>query len=768
MNNYYNDIEIYKGNKIEDEKNYYRKYEYTGKSSYFNIIIKENLITNCNDDSCSLCFNNYTCITCRYNYTFNNNNKICFPKPLIPTTIPNSTECTVYDIVEGKCTAELSSEEIDIIYNLLQKKISNEENILIQTNNANFQLSTLEDQKNNNNLNISSIDLGECEQRLKNKEGLSENDYLIVLKLDIKNDDLSSIYVQYEVYNPINLKKLSLDICEDIPISISIPVNLDESTKSIYDSLYKSGYNLFDLNDSFYNDICSTYTTENGTDLILSERKNLIYDNNNNISLCQDSCTFQFFNLTTNRAKCDCSAQKEEIITNISKIKFDKEELINSFFITLKNSNFLVLKCFKLVFSKKGQMNNIGSYIMSVITFIFIIFMFIYIINDNKKIQYYIEMILKEKLNCSSVFKININKSVKKLKKRKKINKNNKNKKIKNNKKENKSPNINNGIKSSENGNIVINFPPKKNINLSCNNNIIVKKKDISMIPSSKELTKSRSIINLLDLKNKDKKIKFKKNKILLKKNINLQSNKLNTFNKIENNKITKLNDEEMNSLEYEIAIRIDKRTYFQYYISLLKKKHLILFAFYPTNDYNLLAIKLSLLLLSFSLFFTINGFFFSDKTMNKINEDKGAYNFIFQIPQILYSTIVTGFINLLLKRLSLTEKQILKIKIVKDYSIAKNQSKKISIYLKIKLIIFFTLSFILMIFFWYFISCFCAVYKNTQLILIEDTLISFSLSMLYPFGLNLLPGLLRIPALRAPKKDKKCLYRVSGLVALI
>ena len=39
---------------------------------------------------------------------------------------------------------------------------------------------------------------------------------------------------------------------------------------------------------------------------------------------------------------------------------------------------------------------------------------------------------------------------------------------------------------------------------------------------------------------------------------------------------------------------------------------------------------------------------------------------------------------------------------------------------------------------------------------------------MLYPFGLNLLPGFLRIPALKAQKKDKKLLYKLSTLVALI
>lgn len=71
------------------------------------------------------------------------------------------------------------------------------------------------------------------------------------------------------------------------------------------------------------------------------------------------------------------------------------------------------------------------------------------------------------------------------------------------------------------------------------------------------------------------------------------------------------------------------------------------------------------------------------------------------------------------------------------------------------------------MLFFWYFISGFCAVYKNTQLILIENTLISFLISMISPFGTNLLPGFFRIPALRAKKKNKSCLYKISGFLAL-
>jgi hypothetical protein len=67
------------------------------------------------------------------------------------------------------------------------------------------------------------------------------------------------------------------------------------------------------------------------------------------------------------------------------------------------------------------------------------------------------------------------------------------------------------------------------------------------------------------------------------------------------------LNDQELNTLDYEVAIVIDNRTYFQYYFSLIKKKHLILFTFLPQEDYNLMPMKILLFIVSFSLYFTSN-----------------------------------------------------------------------------------------------------------------------------------------------------------------
>ena len=61
----------------------------------------------------------------------------------------------------------------------------------------------------------------------------------------------------------------------------------------------------------------------------------------------------------------------------------------------------------------------------------------------------------------------------------------------------------------------------------------------------------------------------------------------------------------------------------------------------------------------------------------------------------------------------------------------------------------------------------FDAVYRNTQFLLIKDTLISFGLSLVLPFIIYLIPGLLRIPALTDPEKSKKCLYDLSKILSM-
>ena len=264
---------------------------------------------------------------------------------------------------------------------------------------------------------------------------------------------------------------------------------------------------------------------------------------------------------------------------------------------------------------------------------------------------------------------------------------------------------------------------------------------------------RKKSKINIMITNNDNTNTKLEKSSI-----IGIIKNK-----KVNNNRKKNLlnyNDYELNNLSYKEALIVDKRTYYQYYLSLLKIKHILIFTFYTNNDYNSKLIKIILFLFSFSLYFTVNSLFFNNKTLHQIYIDQGKYNFIYQIPIILYSTIIISFIDIIIKYFSLTEKNVIEIK--KEKYIGKEKKKdKIFKYLIIKLVIFFILIFVFLILFWYYLTCFCAIYANTQIHLIKDIAISFGLSLLYPFILYLLPGIFRIPSL---KKKKECLFKISQL----
>ena len=230
------------------------------------------------------------------------------------------------------------------------------------------------------------------------------------------------------------------------------------------------------------------------------------------------------------------------------------------------------------------------------------------------------------------------------------------------------------------------------------------------------------------------------------------------------NKKINLYSDNEINNMNYKDAINKDKRSFLQYYISLLRTKHILIFSFYTKNDYNSRLIKIILFIFSCALLYSVNSLFFQDSTMHKIYEDQGMFNLNYQLPQIIYSTLISSIILLLVKHLALTEKQIIQIKATKN----SGSIKKLLLCVKIKLIIFFPLTFLFLVLFWYYLSCFGAVYKSTQIHLLKDTLASFGISLIIPFGIYLLPGLFRIPSLSKRKNKRECLYNFSKILQLL
>ena len=682
----------------------------------------------------------------------------------------NENECTDEQIISNYCSdKEINENQIELILDYLEKTYVNinltDKDVIVKTKNVLFEVCSHETQKNNNNPDISSVDLGECENKLKSYYKIDED--LIILKTDIKSSDLSKTFVQYQVYNPYDLTPLKLDICKEEKIIISAPVKLDESVSTLYDSLKESGYNLFNESDKFYTDICSSYTSEYGTDMILEDRKDEILLKKANVSLCQENCKLLNYSSSTNKAQCECSPQIEKIDSGsiYSDNRFTLENLISNFETTLKSANFRILACYKLAFDFHNFFLNIGRIIMTIIIILHFVTLIVLCFYDFKNVDRFLIRIITFKNNYFSPKKkrtISLRKSrTKKEKKR----------------------NIFNIIKS---------VPPKKK-NVTLSNKMTVPDLSIKgLLSGSGDLLKekrhkkkkkdSKVNINIIPINNFNykkrqigTKIKKKKSskKLELKKTIN---DKVKGNNRNENKDffLQYLNDQELNTLEYESAIQIDKRKYIQYYWSLLKKKNILLFTFFPSNDYNLMTIKICLLLTSFSLYMTINGFFFTKIILHDILISKGVRPIVDQVPQIIYSSAISSIVNMILRNLSLIEQTLIDIKKNSNMNFNKNKriteqyKKEIFGTIKCRFFAFFSISYILLFFFWYFISCFCAVYINTQIMLIKYTCISYFLSMLYTFCLCLIPGIFRISALRAPNKDKKAFYRLSNLIALV
>ena len=104
---------------------------------------------------------------------------------------------------------------------------------------------------------------------------------LYILKIDVKWEGLKIPKIAYEVYYPLfgdNLIKLNLTVCKDSKIEISIPVVLTDDIDQINPA------------SEYYNNKCYTYTSEDGTDISLSDRKNNFV--NNNLTICEEDFNF--------------------------------------------------------------------------------------------------------------------------------------------------------------------------------------------------------------------------------------------------------------------------------------------------------------------------------------------------------------------------------------------------------------------------------------------------------------------------------------------
>ena len=610
----------------------------------------------------------------------------------------SENECNIYNFFEKNCVIDFKSDE--------EKKLFMTEFIAMIHNNTLPEILEYIDgnnkQKNiigeNTIYNIFKLNKQEINEnftyiRFQDSINIILGDSLFVFKIENKVPPCKIPFVDYILFT----RDASDDFENNLyyynnymqKLYYYIPVNIN------VDELY-----LYNKSDNYYKEECKVFKSKNGTDIPLYSRKKFF--NTRFLSPCENNCQFEgyvtFYD--TPSFKCECNIKEDLVsITELNYMALTNESsLLYQFDIEPKLTNFDVIKCYYLIASVDYITKNPGFYLLSLILLFLFIIIFIFIFKGYNSLSQRIDEAIKMKfhpeLDVSNknliVLKIKIkHKNSSRIKK-------NKNKRS----------------KSTKNMNRDMNKPKTINIrgnSVASNNNMMSNKNS----DPKNQLTKVDSLGQL---------------------------NKEN-----DGNAYTFENDYELNNISFQQAIKIDNREFCDLYRSLIKNKQLIMFSFFDFNSYNSPIIKKTIFFLSFIYHYGFNAFFFTDEILDTIFEEEGKYNPLVLVPLAVYSAMITTvFIKLLVDFLVLTEKQVLRIKNEETEEKANDEKKRLLKITIIKLCIFFSINIILLIFFWFYLTCFNAVYPNTQIFLVINTAISFVISNIIPLIYNLIPAFIR------------------------
>ena len=566
-------------------------------------------------------------------------------------------------------------------------------------------------------INAPKIEFGSCYSKVESNLNPPTNNKIIVALIEKFNLNKKST-ITYAFYHPDTGEKIDADaICKDDEIVIKERVlsQLNDSIVNLDSVLFltKQDINIFDLSSPFYSDICYNFKSPNGKDIPVKERIRIFYPN---ITLCDVGCTYKAVNLTTMESICEC---KFNLLNN---------ELMegNAFFdntvggITdiIGNSNLDVLKCFKDAFNIQNIIKGIGGYIIIGIMFFEIIFAFKLLLYDFNNIMRHLYNLTNNYINFIDkeykVLKIQTTKNI--LIKRD-------NKVSPPKKKENKK---NKNIKNEENfGKASIST--KSNIRFEIYNS---PKKYLKR--KNKNTINSKTNFNIYNKKNN----KIKKN--------NLDENKINNENMEEYLK------EDLDEMDYDNAIKNDKRSFCKFYIDRLKAKQMIANTFCNQDNIRPFSIKLLLLLLNIDLYFVINGLFFSEEYIIELfhlNKKDKFFDFIPRsIGRFFYATIVGIILDVIIDCIFIEENKIkrLFLREKKDLLKMKYEISEIINDIKKRYKIFIFICFIISIISWYYVSCFNNVYSGVKIEWIKSSIVIIIIMQILSCLLRLLEAILR------------------------
>jgi len=564
-------------------------------------------------------------------------------------------------------------------------------------------------------LNFSIINFSTCYDKAQTYLGTNKN--LIISIIKIKNSGNKPVTI-YAIFDPETGEQINVEnICKND--NITITENFIDFLKFPIYLFSVQKIDIFNLSGTFYTDICYHFESPNKKDVPLKDRILTFYPN---ISLCDKGCNYKGANLETFKAECECKINNfvDNYLT-INNIIF-ADSAIGEAISFIKESNILVLKCYKDLFHSKYYLHNKGLYIISSLIIIQIICTVIFLKKDLLHIKQYI-------YNITNNFTKNSKTKIKSLlyppKKDTKIAPN---KKVKMSKRNSSIINENNILLNKINNSRMIKRYSTRKIFLKNSTKNLVSKDESS---SNCNINKNIYINNKIEI------------------NINTNANKI----KPEKINFAEYLKTDLDDLDFDEALDKDKRKFFEIFINKAQEQHMIIRIFFNYDKIRPRSIKLFLFVFIINLYFVTNALMYNEEYISELynsSEEESFFDFLNNsLPRLLTISTIGIIMSYLIELYFMNEKNLKKIFLRN----LKNMEIKVKVLLFIKkmkknYIYFIIVSFILSIAFWYYIFCFNNVYPNTSLNWIKSSLFIIVLIQLISFIYIFLWSFMRIVSL--------------------
>ena len=221
--------------------------------------------------------------------------------------------------------------------------------------------------------------------------------------------------------------------------------------------------------------------------------------------------------------------------------------------------------------------------------------------------------------------------------------------------------------------------------------------------------------------------------------------------------------DNELNYSNYKDAKKNDKRTLLAMFWSFLKHKQIILFTFI-TKDRNLRILKVSLFACFIAFYLAFTALFFNDNIIRAIYTYKGNTDAAVHVTNVVLSSICSIIMAFIIRLVTLNDRDINKILSETETEKREDQIALTKNSLNIRATIFYAFSIIAVGICWYYVSAFCAVFKNSQGHYFINTIVSFIVCNLWPIVTSGITTGLRKLSL---SKESSALYKFSQIVSL-